>query len=358
MKNKKFYILSIILILCLGIYCAINVIRNKNHTMTGYELIGAGWNLGNSLDTIDNKKLTENQAREIGKDSVSHYYENLWGNPVTTRDMIKKVKEAGFKTVRVPVTYSDHIDKNGVIDSKWLARVKEIVDYVIDEDMKCIINLHHDVGVNARINAEPSQYEENKKQLQTNWKQIAEYFKDYNDLLMFEGFNEILDRKNNWDCKGQEYIDTVNKLNQDFVDIVRSTGGNNNTRYLIVNTYAAATSSNVIEGFKLPQDDKKNKLIVQVHCYSKVEDLPEVFKRLKENFVDENIPLVIGEMGMSFKDSQNDDQQLLFAKKFVELAKKYNIGYCYWDDGKDFKLLDRRKNVWNHEDIVRELTKK
>lgn len=143
--------------------------------------------------------------------------------------MIHAVKEAGFQTVRVPVTYTDHIDENGEIREEWLERVKEIVDYVLDEDMYCVINVHHDTGNNGKITADPAALEENQKRVRDRWTQIATYFQDYGQKLVFEGLNELLDQNNNWECQGEEYAETANQLNQTFVDTVRSCRGNNPT---------------------------------------------------------------------------------------------------------------------------------
>ena len=162
-------------------------------------LFGAGWNLGNTLDNIDNQYITDAQAKAKGYDSAAEYYETLWGNPVTTKEMIHAVKEAGFQTVRVPVTYTDHIDENGEIREEWLERVKEIVDYVLDEDMYCVINVHHDTGNNGKITADPAALEENQKRVRDRWTQIATYFQDYGQKLVFEGLNELLDQNNNWE---------------------------------------------------------------------------------------------------------------------------------------------------------------
>lgn len=154
--------------------------------------INAGWNLGNTLDS--NGDWITKYSAATPKD-----FETAWGNPQTTKHMIDSVKKAGFNAVRVPVTWSQHIDdSNGYkINSEWLARVKETVDYIIDNDMYCILNVHHDVGGESWLKASDSNINANKEKFTALWTQIANAFADYDNRLMFEGFNEILDEDNN-----------------------------------------------------------------------------------------------------------------------------------------------------------------
>ncbi len=318
-------------------------------------LFGAGWNLGNTLDNIDNQYVTDAQAKAKGYDSAAEYYETLWGNPVTTKEMIHAVKEAGFQTVRVPVTYTDHIDENGEIREEWLERVKEIVDYVLDEDMYCVINVHHDTGNNGKITADPAALEENQKRVRDRWTQIATYFQDYGQKLVFEGLNELLDQNNNWECQGEEYAETANQLNQTFVDTVRSCRGNNPDRYLIVNTYAAGTTDRILEGFRLPEDTAENRLLAEVHSYADIQNLSQVFDNLNRYLVDQGIPVVLGEFGMTF-DGESDKEQLAYAQEIVTLARENEIAYFYWDDNAKFQILDRDTCQWNHKEIVQTLT--
>lgn len=298
--------------------------------------IKVGWNLGNSLDSIGS-----NDAGDVA------YYEELWGNKQTTKEDIAKIKEMGFGAVRVPVTYTNHIH-NGKIDEDWLARVKEVVGYVIDEGMYCIIDMHHDTGENARINADYDKIDDNKQKLIAAWEQIADYFKDYDEHLLFEGFNEILTSDNKWTNPDSSAYTAVNELNQAFVDTVRKSGGKNNDRYLICSTYANSYAGNVLQAFQLPQDSsgKEGRLIVDVHVYATAEnEITNAAELLKENLIDKNIPVIVGECGMKNSvDNPNTDARSAYIKFLVETMKNDGIICFWWDDGGQFDSAGKVNN--------------
>ena len=334
--------------------------RNRKET-SAHNIVhdmGAGWNLGNSLDCIDGNQGMDNS-----------FYETVWGNPLTTKEMIQAVKEAGFGAVRVPVTYYNHIDENHTIDQQWLQRVKEIVDYVIDQGMYCIINIHHDTGNNAWISADSSRMEEMKNNISTIWKQIAVYFKDYDEHLLFEGYNEILDEKNQWTGAGSDAYAAANELNQQFVDTVRNTDGNNKERFLIVNTYAAGVTEEIVSGFSLPKDSTENHLIAEVHYYSQTEtEFDTAVDVITRYFQNKKIPAIIGEFGVkSSTDDGAEQQREDYISYIVAECRKLGIGYFWWDDGKTsesgdpvdtYALLNRNTCEWYFPDLVKCLTEK
>ena len=265
--------------------------KNSGYTeeaaQTAVQNMQRGWNLGNTLDA--------NSYKAIWDDSQGKWYDNWassneeekgwmvkwnegiitwetgWGQPKTSNEIIALVKKLGFDAVRMPVTWGEHIDDSGNIDSVWLARVKECVNYVLANDMYCIINLHHDGGSDGWIKACESSWDQYNKRFENIWSQIAETFKDYDERLIFESMNEVLDEKATWNPskdvaeKANIYI---NKWNQLFVDSIRASGGNNASRNLVVMTYAGDGSSNAFSGFKLPSDSAENHLIIEVHNYS------------------------------------------------------------------------------------------
>ncbi len=193
---------------------------------TASELVGdivLGWNLGNTLDS--HTKENEGLASETS-----------WQNPAATKEKIDAVKATGINAVRVPVTWYNHMDSSYKIDEEWMDRVEEVVNYVLDNDMYCIINVHHDTGENGWLKASETNLEENKKKFAAIWEQICERFGGYGNKLLFEGFNEILNENNNWVNPNKESLNVVNELNQLFVDTVRTTGVNNAERYLILST--------------------------------------------------------------------------------------------------------------------------
>lgn len=349
--------------------------------------MGLGWNLGNTMDcfgSYSNKSV-----------SKENYYETLWGNPLATNDLMKQLKAGGFNAVRVPVTWNLHTDADGTIDKAWMDRVEEIVKYVLNNNMYCIINMHHDTGseniyggsgwLKANL-SDPAM----SKRFVTIWKQIAERFKNYDDHLIFEGFNEILiaDDKGNaiWGYPGQTSINAVNQLNQLFVDTVRASGGNNVKRHLIVNTYAASTNQSVIDGFELPKDTINNHLIVEVHDYTPIDfawyadngdkqratwgtdsdkaEINAIFNRLYKRFVSQDIPVIVGEFSTNNKN--NTSERVKEASYYATTAASKGIVCFWWDSGGKFEvsgndiykgpgLINRRTLQWVFPDVLQAL---
>ena len=195
--------------------------------------MGVGWNLGNTLDACSGSAQ--------GLES-----ETYWGQPQTRPELMKMMKEAGFSAIRVPVTWYNHMDADGKVDEAWMKRVHEIVDYVINQGMYCIVNVHHDTGDGSQwLHASTKTYNSNKAKFESLWRQIGNEFRDYDQKLLFEAYNEMLDDGNRWNEPGaQDGYDAINKYAKSFVTIVRGTGGNNKQRNLIVNTYSASSTPN------------------------------------------------------------------------------------------------------------------
>ena len=346
-----------------------------------------GWNLGNTFDSIDNMGHGIRSDLYGGSTPIRHY-ETLWRNPITTREMIDTVVDAGFGAIRVPVTFTDHMDENFQIRHEWLLRVEQVVGYVLDAGVYCIINIHHDTGSGSWpwLRADPDNIEQLSEQLDTVWTQIAEHFKDHNEKLIFESFNEILDTESRWNNASNAAYLAVNQLNQVFVDAVRATGGNNNDRYLIVKSYAAGIHEDILEAFVLPTDSVESRLIVGVHTYTPHtftrtqeaapwlethsdweasrdgQPVEDIMSRLNEIFVQRGIPVIIGEFGAMNKNNTVD--RVNFARHFVETARRYNITCFWWDDGgyfpdadsvNNFAILDRRRTQWFFYEIVESL---
>jgi len=348
----------------------------------------AGWNLGNTFDSIDNMGRGIRSALDEGVTPEEHY-ETYWGNPITTRGMIDAVVDAGFGAIRIPVTFTDHMDENFQIRPDWLLRIEQVVDYVLDAGAYCIINIHHDTGSGSWpwLRADPDNIEQLSEQFHIVWTQIAEHFRYHGEKLIFEGFNEILDTESRWNDASNAAHLAVNQLNQVFVDTIRSTGGNNEDRFLIVKTYAAGTDRDILDAFVLPDDSIENRLIVSVHTYvphaftwhqehvswtqtysdwepdrdgRAVED---IMSRLNERFIQQEIPVIIGEFGAMNKNNTADRAN--YARHFVETARRYNITCFWWDDGghfsdatsaNNFALLDRYRIRWFFHEIVESLT--
>ena len=202
-----------------------------------------GWNLGNTLDS---------HSGYSGDDI--RYWETIWSEPLTKRRVIKMMKDAGFNVIRVPVTWYRHMDTDGKVSNVWMQRVHEVVDYVINEGMYCLLNVHHDTGAtaNAWIKADYADYQTKQAKFEYLWQQIANEFKNYGEKLLFEGYNEMLDMYNSWNFASynapgavKNYdaevaasaYQAVNAYAQSFVNAVRGTGGNNEQRNLVCNIY-------------------------------------------------------------------------------------------------------------------------
>ncbi len=233
--------------------------------------MGIGWNLGNTMEAYQAsgcEKITFEWIPVVGDDSPSDY-ETCWGAPVTTQKMIDGVKAAGFNTVRIPVFWGNMMKNDGTwtISSEYIGRVKEIVDYCMNDDLYAVVNIHHfDEFVIRRNDLAGC-----RDIFETLWTQIAEYFRDYPDTLVFEGFNEYLggDRFNERgelvpQSKDDAYLST-NTLNQTFVKAVRATGGNNSGRVLIVSGYWTNIDNTTSHRFLMPDDTVSDRLMVSVH---------------------------------------------------------------------------------------------
>jgi endoglucanase len=345
------------------------------------ELVAAiklGWNLGNTLD---------GHADWLGSNPPVAAIESAWGNPVTTKANIDTLKEAGFNGLRIPVSWTNATDSNFNIRVDWMARVKEIANYAVSNDMYIIINTHHDEDV---IKFHNSEMEESKKVLKKLWEQIADAFKDYNEKLIFEGLNEPRTPGSSaeWTGGTAEEHNNINILEQIFVETVRASGGNNIRRMLMITGYAASASQTVLDAIKLPEDplNEKNKFIVSIHAYEPYnfalnKDSPvntwninnssdisaitgpinRAYNRF-ENHKGERVPVIIGEFGAMNKE--NEAVRAEWAKYYVEEAAKKGIPCFWWDngvvegDGEKFGLLNRRTNNFTYPKIVSAMTGK
>lgn len=307
--------------------------------ITGFELMAdmkIGWNLGNTLDS----------HADYGVSLGVSQAETYWGNPVTTKNMIDAVKAAGFNTVRIPTTYMNHTGSapDYTIDEAWLNRVQEVVDYVVANDMYCIINIHHE---NDWLKPKYANQSECEARLEKLWTQIANRFKDYDDYLIFEVMNEprLVGESTEWTGGTSEARQVINSYNQVCVNAIRATGGNNAQRWLMVPTYAASTYDSVLNEFVLPTDPA-NKVMVSLHAYTPYDfalntsgtssfndyySIDSLFQTINSKFISQGIPVVIGEFGAVNKS--NDAQRETWAAYYIGKAASYSIPCIWWDNG-------------------------
>lgn len=390
--------LTLILSLALPIY-ADEPVGGEFRDITSAELldeIRIGWNLGNTFDTwggsynFDTRVHNADGWLEANRTPIPADYETGWGGVITNPEIFKAVKTMGFKAVRLPVTWGPHMDAEGNIDEAWMARVEEVVNMIIDEGLYCILNVHHDSGHNAWISADAENYDVISARFKKLWSQIADRFKNYGEMLIFESYNEILDPDYNWVNTSEENFKAANDLNQDFIDVVRASGGYNDIRHLCVNTYAASSGSKpILDAFVLPEDPTENRLFAQVHCYNPAgfcwdvdyatptskwfenrdqfnQELHDIFSYLEETFVKKGIPLIIGEFSSNNKN--NTEEREGYAHDFVTIGREHGISaFIWWDVNfrtEDFEadpfvrnggLMDRGKAEWLFPTIAKSL---
>lgn len=323
--------------------------------------LNVGWNLGNSLEnqTLSEGFIPSERFPEL---------ETRLRNPVTTEELIEAVADAGFSSIRIPVSFYNHlkgsepavggVPKAGTeIDDAWLARIKEVVDWAYRHDLYVIINNHHDTSMwntMSWIHADKKTYEVDKEYYQKLWERVATYFKDYDHHLIFQSTGEIVNTKEGEHrftaSESWQDFQVAHDYNQLFIDTVRETGGNNTDRFLILETYGAnAEPVFVDQCFYKEYTDKgsKNKLIFGVHCYhNDPEELRAVFKGLAQKSVQYGMPFIIDECGTKY--SLDQEQRVAVAKTLSQESARYGAAVMIWDDGHgEFGLIDRAATIEN-----------
>ena len=303
--------------------------------------MGMGWNLGNSFDATGGTR-----------DDI-YSQEQSWGNPIVDESLIQRVKEAGFKSIRIPITWYLHTDEDYTINPAFLARIKEVVDYCYDQGLFVIINMHHEAWINH-----PDLAKDQVKigeQLAAMWRQIADYFADYDQHLIFESMNEprMKDTRVEW-TGNQEGFDAVNYLNQVFVDTIRTDPkGNNAERCLMVPGYAAASSRQAMSAIVFPtyNGEVVNNLIISVHGYvpydfclsdawedfdpnntSHTSGIDAMFSNMQKLFIDKGVPVILGETGAT-NTNNNLEARERWAYYIGSKAAAYGIPTFIWDNG-------------------------
>lgn len=280
-------------------------------------------------------------------------FQTCWGNPLVTADWFNAVKANGFNAVRIPVTWFPHTDENFQVTEKWMNRVEEVVKYGLDAGLYVILNVHHDTN-GGWLDADLSNIDEISEKYVNLWTQIATRFEKYDDHLMFESYNEILDENKQWvNAKGDAFI-AVNQLAQTFVNTIRSLGENNQHRNLIVNTYAANGSHDMLDPFVIPTDQIPEHLMVQVHNYDPAafckmtqelkdgEELPVWTEEFQNELAEEldilieyynanHVPIVIGEFAAN--DKIAEEERAKYAEFMVTYCRSNaNISLFYWNE--------------------------
>ena len=316
------------------------------HGRTATEIVaemGIGFNIGNTFDA------TGYDANDI------HAQEQSWGNPIVDQALLERVRDAGFKTVRIPITWYRNVADDGAytIDPAFLARIREVVDYAYACDLYVIINMHHEEWLNIRTL--DTDYEQVGVQLAAMWAQIAETFAEYDQHLIFEAMNEprMVGTAVEWNGNKAGYV-AVNYLNQVFVDTIRANPkGNNGERCLMIPGYAASSSYGPMAAITLPtvNGETAENLIISVHCYSPYDfclsdkmtvfdannknhtnSIDSVFNNAYKLFVEKGIPVVIGETSAT-NTGGNTAERAEWAYYMGSKAAAYGIPIIVWDNG-------------------------
>ena len=329
---------KILLLVCSVMLCTSIEAADFETAKDAVKNMGVGWNLGNTLDANDATKTWTTTAQ----------HETCWGQPITKPELLKMMKEAGFGAIRVPITWYQEMDADGKVNDAWMKRVKEVVDYVIDNGMYCIINVHHDTGADSGnykswLKASTSSYNTNKAKYEGLWKQIAEKFKDYDQKLLFEAYNEMLDEKNTWNepADKTDGYKAINSYAKSFVTTVRATGGNNKNRNLVVNTYSASSTAEAMKQLELPEET--GHIIFQLHSYpnwksesNAKNEIDNLISNIKSNLLN-RAPVIVGEYATFTTWPANldyyatDRKVALYAMDyFIKKTKEEGIGTFYW----------------------------
>ena len=360
-----------ILIIVLTFSLIINYIflSSKKTAIQTVNQMGIGYNLGNTFKCCD-----DFEGGNIQKDQIK-----IFGTILPTKKIVNKIKKYGFKTIRFQVKYTDLIFKSDKLDSEWLSRIKEVITWIINDNLYCILSIHHNFEFWKILDKNP------RDKYINFWKQIAKEFIDFNDYLIFETMNE----------NDYSYISLLNS-NQAFVDAIRFSGKFNEERLLIISEMYTELELNYIYDYELPKDPA-NKLAISLHYYfpsevffedstlkmtyyDKVGDFYETipisrwgsdndyytlirkFDILKTNFINKGIPVIIGEAAIlnKYKNDFISNREFIYA--LFSLSIEYNgIMSCLWDSpfiySENMNYYNREINKWNDEIIKDNLLK-
>lgn len=332
--------------------CIVTSAESDMRDMTTMEIVrdmGVGINLGNTFESCGD------WIAQWG-DGTPKSYETAWGSPEITQDMIQGYADEGFGVIRIPVAWSNMMGENYTISSEYLARVKQVVDWSLDTGMYVILNIHYDNGWWSDF---PTKKDECMKKYTRVWEQLTDAFGDYDDKLMFESLNE----EGGWDSVWNQWTGTedqkkqsyalLNEINQKFVDIVRSSGKNNAERHLLIAGYKTDVALTCDPLFEMPKDSA-GRCAVSVHYYTPSpfaileedadwakmrstwgtdEDFKELnnnMTMLKTTFIDNGIPVIIGEYGCP-KKNKDADSVRLFLSSVCETAYENQLCPVLWD---------------------------
>ncbi len=335
------------------------------------------WNMGNTLDAFSDQKMSNHLDTET-----------YWQHVKVTEETIKNIHAGGFETIRIPISWHNHLDEDYTIKTDWMDRVQEIVDYAINDGMHVIINIHHDNEEQLGcFYPDSAHYDRSEHFITRIWEQVAERFADYDEKLIFESMNEPRLTGTNYEWwldptsdQCLDAVDCINRLNQTFVNVVRASGGNNATRYLLCPGYCASPDGAMNEHFKLPEDPA-NHVMVEVHAYTPyafaLEDgsdntfdssnpydtaeISDLMTHLYSAFIKQGIAVVVDEFGA--RDKNNLQDRVDYATYYIAAGRARCITCGWWDNGnfsgsgEIFPIYNRAQETWEYPEILEGLMK-
>ena len=321
------------------------------------------WNLGNSLDACRSDRDLDGRVDMLPAHGMD-YDETLYGNPQVSRELFKALTDSGVNAVRIPVTWRSHTDEFGNIDAEWLNRVQQVVDQAYNCGLYVIINVQHDGAADKRMGAWLRGAQDVASiaavvRYRTTWQQIAERFENYNERLIFESMNEVVFDKLSEDRAFSLY----NRLSQEFVNVIRQSGGNNPQRHIVIAGYGADVEQTLDSRFVMP-DDPAGRSIVSVHyrtprafCVTggtqkwgspeEQIEMDGLLSRLFERFSADGVPVIISEYGVA--DGADEDSMMFFCESLAHSCKELGMAAFLWDGG---ELFDRENLEWRSSALI------
>lgn len=323
----------------------VGVMRNLTSMQLSTQM-SPGWNLGNSLEAMGNPYVW----------GSTNFNETNWGNPKATQALFNSVKAAGFKSVRIPISWKSYADANDNISPQWMERVTEVVNYAHNAGLYALINIHWDGGWMQPTYAQQGTA---NARLTKFWGQIANNFRNHDDTLLFAGTNEVM-VDGNYNPPTAEYCAVQKGFNETFIAAVRGNGGNNSTRHLVVQAYNTNIDHAVTCNAAMPGDWTANRMMMEMHYYDPFEfTLNEKstvwkwgqaadptgwanesytdsqFQKMKTNFIDKGVPVIMGEYAAILRTEFDPagTNRKYWDQYITRSAFTRGIVPMYWDNG-------------------------
>jgi endoglucanase len=345
----------------------VGVMRNLTSMQLSAQM-SPGWNLGNTLEAMGTYVW-----------GSTSFAETNWGNPAANQAIFDGIKAAGFKSVRIPISWKEYADANDNISPQWMDRVTAVVNYAHNAGLVTMINIHWDGGWMQPTYAQQGTA---NARLTKFWTQIANNFKNHDDTLLFAGTNEVM-VDGNYNPPTTEYCSVQNGFNQTFINAVRATGGNNASRHLVVQAYNTNINNAVTCNATMPSDWIANHLMMEVHFYDPYSFALDTsstewkwgqaanpsgwanesyvdgqFQKMKSGFVDKGVPVILGEYAASVRAEYDaaGTYRKYWDQYITHSAFTHGVVPMYWDNGYTANhqsgLFNRSNGTQGYADVI------